>query len=140
MSSTVEKVLILPLIMIVFIALTMIFLNHLSPYIYYTKISDVARMHITSIEQSGGLTGAEKENLLSELESRGVDRNRVYIACIPSLDTPVSYGNPVSITITYHYEMDEIGASNEGAFISLSGNKKTVPIVIGKTGISSFIQ
>jgi hypothetical protein len=140
MTSTVEKVLILPIIMIVLLVLTMIFLNALSPYIYYTKISDVSRQYIASIEESGGLTSVEKEKLLSDLEKRGIPRGQVVITSSPALDTNIPYGNPVSITITFNYMKDDILASTNGVSMSFKNNKKLVPIVVGKTGISRFLE
>ena len=140
MTSTVEKILILPVIMIVLLALTMIFLTTLSPYIYYTKMSDVSRQYISSIEESGGLTSAEKENLLSDLEKRGIPRNQVVITSNPSLDSNVPYGNPVSITITYNYMKDDILSIFNGVSLSFKKNKKLIPIVVGKTGISKLLE
>jgi len=140
MTSTIEKILILPIILVVLLALTMIFLNTLEPYIYYTKISDVSRQYIAAIEESGGLTSVEKDNLLSDLEKRGIPRNQVTITSNPSLDMNITYGNPVSITITFDYMKEDILTSVKGVSIAFEKNKKHLPIVVGKTGISRFLE
>lgn len=140
MSVTVEVIIVLMVIMILMFSIYMLFFDLLNPYIYYTKISDVVRQHIIGIESSGGFTQEEENNLLNDLESRGILRDKVTIESQPTFGTIVQYGEPISITITFRLNMRIVSMSTNGVTFFLSRRDKFINIKVSKTGISRFSQ
>ena len=140
MGEIIASILIIPLVIILLFAVTVLFLDYLSPYIYYMKISDTARQYLVTMENSGGLTATEKDSLLDSLEDRGIRKEDVTIGTNPPVGDTVEYGYPISITITYNLHLKAVSITTDGVKISFGKNTHVFPVKVSKTGISKLVQ
>lgn len=128
-----DSVISLPLIIVfgVFsiLVFTVFIINTISTYIWYEKLQSVSLKYIYIIEEYGYLTNKEKEQLISELERSGFDKNNI---TINFTDKETEYGFPVYLEIIYNYQYNIINAG-----IGWNSSKKTnIPMRIYKTTYS----
>ena len=116
-------------IFIIIISYSMI--NNLSVFIYYQKIDNVMNKYLFVIEKFGYLTENEKNNLLKELEQKGIDVNNVY------LEYPKEkkeYGELVDFNLKYILKSKEISIDG----IKIGFNEKETIIWVRKNSFSKI--
>ena len=93
-------------IFLIIIGYTM--LNNLTVFIYYQKLDSVMNKYVFVIEKFGYLTQIEKNNLIKELEEKGINVDDIYLQ-YP--DTKKEYGELIEFNIKYNLKNKIIGFS-----------------------------
>jgi len=102
------------------------------PFVIYEKISSVALKYIFVMEEYGYLNDIEKNNLISELENKGIERSKLSI----SGDNVIQdYGEPINLKIEYEYTSNLIQVIN---VFGIKKNEISIPIVIEKKSFSKI--
>lgn len=113
------------------IAIFVCMVNFIVPFSIYQKIDNVATKYIYVIEKFGFLTENEKNNLLSDLNNKGISSNYVTLE-YPSFKEP--YGNLVTLKISYRYVFNMPRIMNN----KIISNKKETVISIEKNSFSKI--
>ena len=102
----------------------------IKPFIIYEKISSLALKYIFIMEEYGYLNELEKNNLINELENKGLDRGDVVVL---GNTTKQDYGEQISLKIEYNFESRLYKITNKFA---LDKREAVIPIVIEKKSFS----
>lgn len=103
-----------------------------SPFVVYEKISSVALKYIFIMEEYGYLNDIEKNNLIKELENKGINRNRLKIT---GDNVARNYGEAIELKIEYDYPSKIYTIVN-----NFRANEEVVniPIIIEKKSFSKI--
>ena len=130
-----NNIVILPIIFVILILFIIIIsytmINNLSVFIYYQKIDNVMNKYLFVIEKFGYLTDNEKNNLLQELEEKGIDLNNVY------LEYPKQrkeYGELVEFNLKYNLKSKKITING----VKIMFNEKETIIWVRKNSFSKI--
>lgn len=104
----------------------------IKPFVIYEKISSVALKYVFIMEEYGYLNDIERNNLIIELEGKGVDRSKLII----SGDTKKrDYGELIKLRIEYEYSTKLYNIINK---FKLDKKEIKIPIVIEKSSFSKI--
>ena len=84
------------------------------------------------MEEYGYINDLEKNNLINELENKGIDRNKLNIS---GSMTKQAYGEPISLNIEYEY-ISKIHSITRN--YSIDKREKGIPIIIEKKSFSKI--
>lgn len=104
----------------------------IKPFIIYEKISSVALKYIFIMEEYGYLNNIEKNNLINELDKKGIEINKLNIS--GDMDKR-AYGETIELKIEYNYASNLLGISN---VFSVNNSEKVIPIIIEKKSFSKI--
>ena len=104
----------------------------IKPFVVYEKISSIALKYIFIMEEYGCLNDIERNNLINELEDKGLDRSKLII----SGDTVRrDYGEIIKLRIEYQY-LTKLYSTIDN--FKLDKKELEIPIVIEKTSFSKI--
>jgi len=102
------------------------------PFIVYEKISSIALKYIFVMEEYGYLNDLEKNNLINELERKGIDIKNLSISGDMSKK---DYGEEIKLRISYKYISNLYDITN---FFMVENKKEGIPIIIEKKSFSKI--
>ena len=130
-----STVLVTPLIWTISIFIFLFFLvtalRVIEPFVVYQKISETSLKYIFIMEEYGCLAAKDKENLLIELQQKGIDTARVKIFANEKVK---EYGEVVELNIQYRYPFRHSRFKNN----TLNPEYKTddIQMCVSKKGVS----
>ena len=130
-----STVLVTPLIWIISIFIFIFFLvtglRVIEPFVVYQKISETSLKYIFIMEEFGCLARADKENLLKELQQKGID---VSCVSIEANEKVRDYGEVVELNICYRYAFER--ARFRGRSLMPEYKVEDIVMCVSKKGVS----
>jgi hypothetical protein len=108
----------------------MTFVNILKPFIVYEKLSSSSLKYIFVMEEYGYLTIREREKLKSDLEGKGLEKDRINLR---ATSEEREYGEPISLILSYDCPLTLPSFNN--SFIPTL-NKKDIEVKVSKYSFS----
>lgn len=102
------------------------------PFIIYEKISSIALKYIFIMEEYGYLNELEKNNLITELENKGIERAKLNIS---GDRVQQEYGEPINLKINYGYCSKLYNIISN---FKVENDEKIIPIIIEKKSFSKI--
>jgi len=130
-----STVLVTPLIwtisILVFLFFLVTALRVMEPFVVYQKISETSLKYIFIMEEFGYLAKADKENLLKELEQKGLDISKVRIEADEKIR---DYGEVLALNIHYCYSFQQ--ARFRKSALVPEYEKEDILMCVSKKGVS----
>ena len=106
-------------------------LRVIEPFVIYQKISETSLKYIFIMEEYGYLAAKDKENLLSELQQKGIDISRVKISAD---ERQREYGEVIKLEIYYRYSFKH--ARFQGKALIPKYENEDIAMCVSKKGVS----
>ncbi len=127
-STVLADVFILCVSLLIITITTMFMVNILTPFIYYQKLQMTSQKYMYIFEKYGSLKTAEINEMYSELEKQGFERNKLSIKCTAA---PLTYGQEIIFEVKYIY-IQKIPTLNTGIVLE----DKNIELNVRKVSIA----
>ena len=130
-----STVLVTPLIWTISILIFLFFLvtalRTMEPFVVYQKISETSLKYIFIMEEYGYLAAKDKENLLEELQQKGIDIAKV---SIDADEKKREYGEVLELNIHYRYSFQHARFRKKA--LTPEYEKEDIAMCVSKKGVS----